>query len=386
MEPLQRWCIEEGYFCQGWEALIGGFVARIRAEGIPLDRLSVSLQVLHPILGALNWIWADGEMICHRHNRTNRYSSEYLLSPTYRLVSGQEARIRQRLDVDDPGFPVLVELKRRGYRDYLALGLRSGDGKRHMLSAATRDPAGFTEAQVDALERVIPFLQILLDRHLHAQLSRTIAETYIGPRTGPRVMQGAILLGEISRLRAAIWFSDVRDFTGLSLRLGEEEIVDLLNQYFGAVGAAVEECRGEILKFIGDAALIIFPAEDDTPAAMSAACLAALRCMERVGREIVEINRQRAGAGQPPIRYGVGLHAGEVAYGNIGAPDRLDFTVIGSAVNLASRLEGLCGTLDAPAVLSDAFVAALPPEIGTTPLGTFPLKGIPLPQEVYRLA
>ena len=380
MEPLQKWCLEDGFLSPTGEALIGGFAEQVRAAGIPADRLSVAIQVLHPVLAGQGWIWTDGALKCLRWPVAGLASQTYLLSPVRAILNGEVALIRRRVDVPEPGYPVLEELKELGFCDYLALRLLAGDGKPHLLSVATRDPAGFTEAQIGTLERAVPLFQILVDRQILRLLSRTVSETYIGHKTGPRVMQGAIRRGTVERLRAAIWFSDIRNFTGLSLDLGPEWIVELLNQYFGAVGVAVEESAGEILKFIGDAALVVFPVTTTD----AAACEAALGCLRRVQAEVASVNAAREQQALPPIRYGVGLHIGEVAYGNIGAPARLDFTVIGPAVNLASRLEGLCAQTGAPAVLSEDFARALPPGTVAPPLlGTFTLKGIPAPQRVY---
>ncbi len=244
----------------------------------------------------------------------------------------------------------------------------------NVVSLATKRPEGFTDDCFDIVETAMPALRAVVDRHSLRLISESICSTYIGPHTGKRVLQGNIHRGAIERLRAAVWFCDIRRFTERSLALGIEGTVAMLNDTFGVIGEAVQEEGGEILKFIGDAALVVFPCQEGDD---RSACLRALACAKAVQKGL----RALPGYGDDPVGLGVGLHIGEVAYGNIGAAQRLDFTVIGHAVNLASRLEGLCSSLGEPVLASGDFQRAVGQEL--RPVGSFSLKGVPAPIEVF---
>jgi adenylate cyclase len=204
-----------------------------------------------------------------------------------------------------------------------------------------------------------------------------LLDTYVGRQSGGRVLAGQIRRGTGETIRAVIWLCDLRGFTNLSETLPRDTLIDLLNGYFGPMCDVVAGQGGEILKFIGDAMLAIFPIGSET----AATCAAALVAAERAQAALIEENLRREPLGLPRIEYGLALHVGDVMYGNIGSDTRLDFTVIGPAVNLTARIESMCKQLGRPLLLSSDFVKAA--GISAQSLGAFPLKGVGAEQEIF---
>lgn len=376
---LSAWCLSTGFLERRPAELLSGFVAEARAVGVPIDRLMVTLRTLHPQLSAVGWFWETGRDFLERQYRVvSQDLAAFQASPVRPLLEGTTRRIRVRVAPEQyDRFPIIRDLGERGYTDYLALAVLAGDGRPNTMSLATRAPGGFTEAQIQALEAVLPALGAVLDRNAVRLIARNICTTYVGHSTGQRVFDGVIQRGAIETLRAAVWFSDLRRFTARTEALGARGTVDLLNRWFGVVGEAVEAEGGEILKFIGDAALVVFPVEgsDDTTA-----CARALAAAQRTREGVIGLDTPDG----LPIEFGVGLSVGEVAYGNIGAVKRLDFTVIGTTVNVAARLEGLCSALDEPVLACPAFAAAVAAPM--TGVGTHTLKGLGAAIEIFRPA
>jgi adenylate cyclase len=244
---------------------------------------------------------------------------------------------------------------------------------------ATNRPDGFHDDEIALFNALVPALAFNLEIQTLRRTARTLLDTYVGRQAGARVLDGQIRRGMGETIRAVIWLCDLRGFTSLSERLGRDLLIELLNQYFGPMCDAVESAGGEVLKFIGDAMLAIFPAGD----APAAACDRALAAAASARAALAETNNKRAAAGLPVIAYGLALHLGEVMYGNIGGETRLDFTVIGPAVNLTARIESLCGELRRQLLLSADFVSAA--GIAAEEVGEFALDGVGAPQRVFAL-
>jgi len=374
--------------------------ARLVAAGLDPIRVNVQFRTLHPLVSAQMHIWYLPQLTPHSigpgalvvdHGQSSfagavvqkidlahgSFESETFRRSPLALIYAGAPHFRQRLPVEGDQFPVLKELHGEGGTDYLALPLVFSAGRRGVLSITSRRPGGLTPGDVDTLIALAPAFSACFDAHLAAHVARTLLDTYVGRRTGERVLSGRIRSGDVERLEAAIWFSDLRNFTGISASIAPDELVAWLNSYFAAVCAPITEHGGEILKFIGDAVLAVFPVGSDAAEACAHARAAAAAAHVR----LADLNRDRAGRALPALRHGIALHLGEVQYGNIGAEARLDFTVIGSAVNLASRLEGLCGVLARPTVTSSRFAAHAGP--GLVSLGHFDLKGIAGKEEAF---
>ena len=383
IEPVIDWLLRKGRLQTDAAAFVDALAARLLAAGAPLWRLRLGFFTIHPQLAAWAYIWTRGsgthiERIPYGVQRTGAY----LGSPAQKMVESGAA-VRYRLDRLRPGdHPVLHELAGAGGRDYLLLPLRFSDGSLNVLALATDAAAGFRARDVRNFERLSHPLAAVLEIAATHRAAETLLDTYVGHRTGRRILQGQIHRGDADQIDAALWYADLRDFTALSEALPPPRLLDLLNAYFELVAAAVTPRGGEILRFMGDAMLIVFPAasEGDAGAACRAALEAALDAFGRAER----LNERRRLEGCPEIRFGVGLNAGKVVYGNVGAPDRLDFTVIGPAVNRAARLESLTKELGVPLLMTGTFASALGRP--TRSLGEHRMRGLEEPVEVFALA
>src|SRR5258707_2081208 len=255
------------------------------------------------------------------------------------------------------------------------------EGPLPVVKFATDNRSGFSDEDIADLIRLVDMIGAVVEMHIERSVAEIVAHTYLGPVIGERVLHGAIRRGEGEEIRAVLWFSDLRDFTGMNERMEPAEMLELLNNYLQLVGDALNAHGGEILKFIGDGVMAYFPAEDALFLPM--VTVAALSAARRLLDDIEAANEARAAGGPEPVRFGIGLHVGPVTFGNVGTEERLDFTVIGPAVNRAARLESLTKELHVPVLASAEFNAA-----STVPLkslGLHTLRGVPEPVEVFTL-
>jgi len=357
------------------------FAWRMLASGLPLLRVTLHTSTLHPQYLGATFIWfrTTGRtvqtLIAHEVADMIRYED----NPVRRVVVGGET-LRRRMDGADAvlDFPILHELKAQGATDYLALPVASAHGARnYMVSYVTDRPGGFTDQEVADLARVSQRLPILIDMHNQRAIARNVLNAYLGAKTGPRVLAGQIRRGTGEEIKAVLWSSDLRGFTERSDRLPGDRMIALLNALFDEQAKAIHDHGGEILKFIGDGLLAIFPIE-----APDAAADAARHAFEAAVEALAAVRRlELAATDEPPLRIVVALHAGTVIYGNIGAANRLDFTVIGPAVNLVSRIEAVAKTLDLPIVVSDDFACAYGQPLRS--LGMHQLRGLTTPRELF---
>jgi len=382
-DPLARWFVTEAYRITDTAALIGAAGEQIAAAGIPLWRLAYFQYTLHPEIAGKSYTWrrGAGEVTVGSAGHGLLQEQRFRDSPM-RHVLEQSKAVRFRIERGDHALPVLQELKGEGATDYVALPLVFSTGRTDGLSVVSDAAGGFSRHDLDRMYQLQFAFTRIVETHSLRDTATYLLDAYVGRAAGQRILAGAVKRGGGETIRAVIWYCDLRGFTSLSDALPRDTVVALLNDYFGALGAAVTEAGGEILKFIGDAMLAIFPVEASDAEEVVGRTV---RAAKAAVAAIAALNDERAADGAPPIRFGLALHLGEVMFGNIGASARLDFTVIGPAVNCAARLEGLCAALDRPVVVSSAIAALLPPK-DVTPLGAFALKGIAEPQAVYGLA
>jgi adenylate cyclase len=378
---IQRWLLTAPHVDDGGASLMTSLVALVRAHGLPLWRCGFSLITRHPELvwRSVQWTHAEGVKTIDR-NRATLDEPFFQHSPIALLRQGSPP-IRVRLEGSALPFPICEDLRAQGGTDYFVQGLPGSTGEISFISWATQDPTGFSDDAVAALTALSPYLaqRIELESAYHG--TRALLEVYLGRNAGQRVVDGGFRRGSGELIEAAIWFCDLRGFTALSDERSPQDVVKTLDEYFDCVAGAVMQGGGEVLKFIGDAILAIFPVATDAPAA----CRRALAAAERALAALDRVNAGRAERTEPPLAIGVALHLGQVMYGNIGAKDRLDFTVISSSVNEACRLEALCKTLQTPLALSQAFVDAARPD-GIVDLGLHALKGVRAPLRVFTLS
>ena len=377
---LAGWLISEARLIGDTEALDLAIVERLRGAGLPITRYTTGVPSLHPNVDSFSTLWEQGKGLTFRQFRVDPDNSQVLRgSPIFvAYEEGRTTRCRLEGPAETDEYDIAAELRQQGLTDYLVIALPFSDGSNKAMSFATDRPGGFSEDEVAILEGLRAALGATIEVRYLRHLAGTLMDTYVGPVAGRRVLEGAIRRGSGETISAAIWFCDLKGFTTLSESLPDQVLIDLLNAYFDAVTQAIESEGGEILKFIGDAVLAIFqPGEDDDAAAAARALAAADSALAR----IQAANADRSAAGAPAIECGIALHVGDVLYGNVGGANRLDFTVIGRAVNLASRIESLTRDLGRPVLVSDAFAAAHSGEFED--LGSFALKGIAEARRVY---
>ncbi|QQS13485.1 MAG: adenylate/guanylate cyclase domain-containing protein [Rhodospirillales bacterium] len=380
---VAEWIAREGRLLPRLEAFVVGLMERACGTGIPVWRFYIGLELMHPQLQALGVVWrrdrpVEAELI--ERKRGIEFTGAYIGSPVQEIrETGHE--VRHRLDALAPAaHAVLHEVRDAGGTDYFGVPLRMARGGRAPVATFSTDcPGGFTDADLADLRRLIDHAGAVVEMHVHRIVADTVVATYIGHHTGQRILDGLVRRGDGDRINAVLWFSDLRDFTGLNERASAGEVLELLNAYFEAVGGALKRHGGEILKFIGDGVMAIFPVDD--AAFLPAATAGAVDAAREARATLDEINAGRVEAGREAIRFGVGLHVGMVTFGNVGTEDRLDFTVIGPAVNRCARLESMTKALGEPVLASADFQRYCPRPMRS--IGPHRLRGVPGRMELF---
>lgn len=381
-DPLARWFVTEAYKITDTSQLISEAGEQLVAAGIPLYRLAYFQGTLHPEFAGKGYFWRRGQGIVTQSAAHGLFQADAFRDNPLPVVIEQRKTVRVRLESAQPQAPVLRQLKEEGATDYVALPLIFSTGHVDALSVVSDRPGGFSSADLDRMFLLQFAFTRLVEVHSLRDTAVNLLDAYVGHAAGERILAGEVRRGGGQTIEAVIWYCDLRGFTRVSDSLPRDTVITLLNDYFGAMGAAVTGAGGEILKFMGDGMLAMFPIA--VPAQRPFIAQRAVLAVVEAQRAIEELNRRREAAGEPVVRFGLALHVGEVNFGNIGASSRLDFTVIGPAVNLAARLEKLCATIGRPVVLSAA-LAGLLPEGDAVKLGDYTLKDIADPQPVYGL-
>ena len=350
---------------------------RLVACGIPLWRVAVFVRTLHPQVMGRRFIWRPGtEIEVSEAPFEMLESADFLENPIAQVYAAGCALRRKLADPDcAEDFPVLAELRAEGITDYLASPLIFTDGAIHALTCTTRQPGGFTDAQIAGIEAIITPLARVAEIRALRRTGSVLLDTYVGHDAGERILAGHIRRGDIEEIHAAIWLSDMRGFTALADGLPPRVLIDILNRYFDCQVPAILDHGAEVLKFMGDGLLAIFTITGDE----SEVCNRALAAARQAQASIAAL----AASAMPGLRFGLALHIGDVLYGNIGSGNRLDFTCIGPAVNCAARIEKLTGQLGRAILASDEFARHCPGEFA--PLGEFSLAGFSTPQLVFGL-
>jgi adenylate cyclase len=376
-DETARWLIADARLSLDPVGLIAGFCERLIGQGVPLWRLRAGQRLANPLASAWGVIWTRDGSDTHEYlvPRTMLSTGSYHGSPFQHVVERRQTFRRRLLHLDpERDHQVLHEMAAVGGTDYLAVPLEYGDGSVQGLSLVSDGPEGFADRHLELIERLRQPLAAALEPTAMRRSSASLLRTFLGEGPADAVLAGAIRRGDRRHIEAAILFCDLRGFTTMSERLGEADLFAALDRYFEAVVEAVRGKGGDVLKFLGDGILAIFPVE--AAGSRAAACRAALEAVGQASRGLAG-----AAAGDTPLAFIATLHVGQVAYGNIGSPDRLDFTVLGPAVNLVSRLEGLAKALDQALLCSAAFADAL--DLPLASLGRHSLKGVAEAQEVF---
>jgi adenylate cyclase len=355
--PLIDWLLDEGRFLKHPKLLIAELGNRLKAQGVPLMRMRISMRTLHPqVVGrAYTWWRGKDEVETYSPPHSIIQSSDYLGSPIESVQkNGKPFRCRLELEAALPLHGSLQTLREAGATDYVALPMRfNHDDVASPWILTTDAPGGFSDQDLIHFNRIIRVLTPVLEVLALQMTTRSLLDTYLGPRTGRKVFNGQIKRGDGELIEAAIWYSDMRDSTAITEALNHKQLLQLLNDYFEVICDAVTAQGGEVLRFIGDAMLVVFPTEGQRT--LKQACKAALAAAQAACTRMQEVNAELETQGLPAIRYGLGLDVGEVIYGNVGARERLDFTVMGSAVNRAARIENLTKEAGCPMLVSEPF-------------------------------
>ena len=382
LQKLTDWLIDGARSATSPTQMMSETCERLVQAGLPLWRVGVFIRMLHPDVFGRGFFWRPGtDVVVTAADFDILDSPEFRNSPLAIMYeTAQEVRFR----LDDPasrGFPFFDDMRAEGVTDYIALPLRFAD-EIHASSWSTTQPGGFSDRQLDTLRSLVPPLARVIEITTLSRKAATLLDTYVGNRAGERILGGQIRRGHTETMRAVIWLSDLRGFTALSDRLAPEIVVEILNRYFDCQVPAIRKQGGEILKFMGDGLLAVFPvAEDESN--IAEVCGRVLQAA-RESRASVEEMRYGNGDAVERFRFGVALHVGRILFGNIGGGNRLDFTCIGPAVNLAARLEKIAGRLNRIVVASEQFAGIC--DSGWTDLGEFPIAGFAKAERVYGLA
>jgi adenylate cyclase len=363
-------------------ALLSQTCERLVDAGLPLWRVGAFVQTLHPDAFGRSFVWRPGaEVVVGTIDFDMPESPEFTRNPLA-ILYGSGHEVRYRLDdLESRRFPFFDEMRVEGVTDYIALPLIFTDGTIHASSWTTKAPAGFTDEQLEALRKIVAPFARLGEIFAWRRTAVTLLDTYVGNRAGERILAGEIRRGHAETMQAAIWLSDLRGFTALSDRLAPEIVVDILNQYFDCQVPAIRKRGGEILKFMGDGLLAVFPIAKDG-GNLGEVCGRVLDAA-REARVNVDAMHYPGEEAIERFRFGVALHIGGILFGNIGGSSRLDFTCIGPAVNLAARLEKIAGRLHRTVVASAAFADAC--ACDWADLGEFPIAGFSSAQRVFGL-
>ncbi|GAB4185442.1 MAG: adenylate/guanylate cyclase domain-containing protein [Thalassobaculales bacterium] len=387
IDQLADWLMGEAL--DGGSALtevLDGCCQRLRAAGVPVTRAYLSFRTLHPLFSAMALTWRNGAAVeVDRFGSgpdSPRLSAAFRASPHHSMLLHKLPLLRRRLAGRDAmlDYPILKDLADQGATDYLAFLIgfnpKRDDG---VLGSWTTDrPGGFTDGELRALQRVQRRLAVACKVSIREQIIENVAGAYLGPDAGARVLDGQIKRGDGRSISAALLYSDLRDSTQFADRLPPVAYLALLNSYFECTAGAVIDGGGEVLALSGDGVLGVFEIGPGGPAA---ACAAALAAAGSAQQRLAALNAQRRAEGAEALAFGIGLHVGEVLHGNIGVPQRLNFTVVGVAVNEAQRLEALTRSLERPVLATAAFSAHLP-DHRWRPLGAHVLRGVAAPVDI----
>lgn len=379
--PLSDWILREAGLCSSRRDLVQQLGRKLVESGVSVYRLNITIWSLHPQIAGANFNWRrDTDTVTVSEPSHDLFSSEQFLNSPVRLVTEGLGGVRQALNVErmEFEFPIMQDLRAEGATDYVAMPLRFSDGQYNSMTLASDDANGFTTADLGLVFECVGVLSRYFEVLTLRTNTMTLLDTYLGPRTGRKVLEGAIRRGYGENIQAVVLYSDLRNSSQLTEDLPRDEYLHLLNRYFEILLEPIAEHGGEVLKFIGDAVLAIFPLAEDAEARIGQASGQALTVQAHNALAAAEGALARcngeADAGQAAIDFGIALHVGEVTYGNVGGLDRLDFTVIGPAVNLATRIEGLCKTSGNRVLVSSDFRAALAGGSKTDPMSCGAVK------------
>ena len=386
---IATWLLERGLLEASVGEIAQGLGRRLVNGGVSLHRISIGGVLLHPVFGGMDVVWEarNDRLRSDMYPRSAMNTAEFQDAPFFHMLANGIPFMRSRLEDGEleHEFPIFERLRDQGVTDYLAFFHTYGrknevqwadlpPGMEGAISSfSTRRIGGFTDVEIAYLRALATPLALAIKATTTYELAKTLLDTYLGSYSGGQVLEGLVERGHGKLIDCALWYCDLRDSTAMADQLSIEDYLEAINAYFDCTAGAVLDHGGEVLKFIGDAVMAIFPFEDATRPAVDM-CRAAAMTTREAFSKATTVNAGRAEKGHAPISFGVSLHVGQVMYGNVGTAQRLDFTVTGPAANEAVRLEGLCKSLGTSVIASSRFEEICPEEL--IPLGVHQVAGV----------
>jgi adenylate cyclase len=391
-EDIVAWTVSAGLEGLDQAELVAGYCERLAAAGVPLWRASIGADTLHPLIVAQGHRWLAGEGVeeeSYARSSDPEADLEWRQSPWYQMVTSGELQMRRRLAAGEGSneFPLLAGLAAQGGTDYWArivpFGSRRPIGETRGLATSwtTRDPRGFAERDLELIDAALSAFALAFKATMAIDTAGVLVKTYLGPEAAARILRGEIDRGQVRTVPTVLWFSDLVGFTRIADTLPRAQLLDLLNAYADCLVGVVHAHGGEVLKFMGDGILAVFGGDT------AQACGRALDAAAAARFAVARLNRERTAAGLPVTGFSLALHEGAVLSGNVGSQERLDFTVIGPAVNEVSRIQALSRSLDQPILISARFAAACRGDqrARLVSVGRYALRGVGRPQELFTL-
>lgn len=388
IDSLADWLVGQALRDAPLDSIYEGTCKQLYAAGIPVTRGQVAFKVLHPLFDAQSLRWVLGgsvESVNYRHG-ANR--EEFERSPFFYLTQNKMRYLRRRLTGDSAilDFPILEEFHDQGFTDYFCFAVSFDEdatsstlAKGLVGSWCTDRASGFTNMDIRSLNRIENRLAVAFKINIQSRITENILSAYLGPGAGGRVLNGQIKRGDGDNIHAVIWYSDMRDSTQLADSMSAQAFLEALNQYFESTAGAVLRHGGEVLRFIGDAVLAIFPIQG--PDGAEQACRLAMEAAATARDNLLLVNEKRKERGDVQLDFGLGLHIGEVLFGNIGVPERVEFSVVGPAANEVARLEALTKSLKRAILVSESFARQM--KLDWINAGQYALRGVGKQVSVY---
>lgn len=382
VDDLNHWMTTVGRCSDDPILVVSHFCSALIDMGVPLWRVNIGQRYANPLLIAWGVVWTPDGTEAYDVTHATMLTDDYVGSAFEYIQKFQRPLHKSLIGLDaETEHASYLQFAASGGTDYYATLLDYGDGSQHGCTFATQAADGFAPEHLEMIERSKPGLSSAMEPTTMRKSGQSLLRTYLGDGPSDAVWNGTIRRGERTTVEAVVMFSDLRGFTALSDTASEDAVFDALNGYFDVVVQSVEDHGGDVLKFMGDGILSIFVISEGAQRAQQ--CRQAIQAAQGVLRGLAELNDGRIAAGKDALDLGIGINAGRVSYGNIGSPGRLDFTVLGSAVNVASRIEGLTKSMG-DRVLTTLSVAEAMPEAFAA-RGAHAVRGVAEPVELFGL-
>lgn len=382
LDDLTNWLISEGRMLGDGEAVVKEYSERLVAAGVPLSRVNIAQRFANPLLVAWGVIWTPDGTVQYDVTHAMLDTASYVGSPFEYVLLHNKPLHKSLVALDrETEHSSYLEMVDAGGTDMFATLLEYGDGSQHGCTFITSDPDGFSQAHIELIQKSRIGLSCAMEPVTMRRSNESLLRTYLGSGPARAVNEGTIQRGDHTSLQAIVMITDLRNYTAKSEKWDEATLLEALNGYFDAVVSSVVENGGDVLKFMGDGVLAIFPI--DQARTMEGQCQNSVTAARSAMAALAELNAKRMDRNEEALAMGIGLDFGPVTYGNIGSPDRLDFTVLGSSVNVASRVQDLCKVVGESVLATGQVAAVFPDQFASE--GSHEIRGVSKPLEIFAL-